>query len=382
MPDLAPVSTSYPTRYSNVAITLHWLIGILLLFEVGLGLRMVAAHGAQRFAAFQLHKSIGITLLLLVVLRLVWRWRNTPPPLVHSGWERALAHGVHLLFYALLFALPLSGWLIVSSSRIMLPTLLYATIPWPHLPGFETMSPATRDIWNGAGKFVHNNGLYVAYGLFALHLAGVIKHQFVDRDADLARMAPGVAPGVWRDWRVMAILLGSVVAIGLGLQWLPIGGSARTSMHSSRDVALVPAAEPARKAPNAVSVRPATDESNASDVAGNTSDAATVTSPDWRIAAGSTLRFATNWSGDAINGSFGRFDGDIRFDPYHLDTARVEIRIPVASAATGDVQRDETMKSADWFAAASFGNAIFNANRFRKVGDDRYIATGTLTIKA
>ena len=379
MPIATPETAPVAARYTNVAIVLHWAIGILLLFEIGLGLRMEDATGSARFATFQLHKSIGITILLLIALRLVWRWRNTPPPLVHGGWERTLAHAVHVLFYVLLFALPLSGWLIVSSSRIVVPTLLYGTIPWPHLPGFATMAGGTRDAWNGAAKFLHHSGIYLIYALFALHLAGVIKHQFVDRDRDLARMAPGIAPGVWRDWRVVAIAAGIVLALGLGLQWLPLGSKARAA-----PVAEVPVAPPTvpQPAPDPVANVATPVADNASEpAAANSTEAVANASPVWRIAAGSSLRFVTQWSGDAVNGSFTRFDGDISFDPAHLDAARVEIRIPVATASTGDAQRDETLRSSDWFSAAAFGTAVFRAKRFRHVDGDRYVASGTLTIK-
>ena len=100
--------TADSTRYSNTAIILHWLIAALLIFEVGLGLRMEDATGAAKFAAFQLHKSVGITILLLVAFRLVWRFKRRPPGLDASGWERLSAQVVHGLFYVLLFALPLS----------------------------------------------------------------------------------------------------------------------------------------------------------------------------------------------------------------------------------------------------------------------------------
>ncbi|WP_293882081.1 YceI family protein [Sphingomonas sp.] len=379
MPSLTPSPSTVATRYTTVAIVLHWLIGALLLFEVGLGLRMEGAHGAARFASFQLHKSIGITILLLVALRLVWRWRNTPPPLVHSGWERALAGGVHILFYGLLLVIPFSGWLIVSSSRIVVPTLLYGAVPWPHLPGLDTLPAAARDNWNAVGKFAHHNGVYLIYALFALHLAGVVKHQFVDRDGDLARMAPGIAPGVWRDPRLIGIVVIAILAVGLGLQWLPITGTVVSSQVVASPAVTSPLSsnlvtDPKKDVPAPI-------DEDATPIIGNTSSAEKAsTSPNWKIAPGSTLRFTTNWSGDAIVGSFSNFDGNISFDPDHLDTAHVEIRIPLNSASTGDAQRDETLKSSEWFAASTFGTAVFKADRFRKAGRG-YVASGSLTLK-
>lgn len=379
MPSLTPSPSSIATRYTTVAIVLHWLIGALLLFEVGLGLRMEGAHGAARFASFQLHKSIGITILLFVMMRLVWRWRNTPPPLVHSGWERALAGGVHVLFYGLLLVIPFSGWLIVSSSRIVVPTLLYGSIPWPHLPGLADLPAAARDNWNAIGKFAHHNGVYLIYVLFALHLAGVVKHQLVDRDTDLARMAPGIAPGVWRDPRLIGIVVAAVLAVGLGLQWLPINGTAMRPQTSASTTDIAPIASNPAIDPKLGVPEPIVAEATAVDGNASSTEVASI-SPEWKIAPGSTLRFTTNWSGDAIVGSFSNIDGKISFDPDHLDTAHVEIRIPLNSASTGDAQRDETLKSSEWFAVATFGTAVFKADRFRKA-DHGYLATGSLTLK-
>src|SRR6201999_4346461 len=91
---------------------------------------------AQKFKLFQLHKSLGITVLLLMVLRVLWRFIGRTPalPAWLSWYERAGAKAAHLSLYLLLFALPLTGWALVSSSALPIPTLLYQTIPWPHIP--------------------------------------------------------------------------------------------------------------------------------------------------------------------------------------------------------------------------------------------------------
>ncbi|MDB5686969.1 MAG: YceI family protein [Rhizorhabdus sp.] len=361
------------TRYSTVAIILHWLIAGLLIFEVGLGLRMEAAHGAAKFAVFQLHKSIGITILLLVALRLVWRFYRTPPAIAAKGWERALAHAVHILFYVLLFALPISGWIIVSTSRIVVPTLLYGVIPWPHVPGLAS----AKEAWHAAAEFLHVNLVKLIYALFALHVAGALKHHFLDRDGDIARMAPGTKPGAWADPRLILIGFGVVIAAGLGLQWLPVG----RAVTPPSPVVEAPATVAPEPAPAVVADAPpqATVEEEAP--IANTTEAVAEAVPSWTISGDSTLHFRTSWSGDAINGGFKGFDGDIIFSPDHLDRSHVEIRIAMASVFSGDDQRDETLKSADWFAIAAHATAIFKADRFRKLGADRYVANGTLRMK-
>jgi polyisoprenoid-binding protein YceI len=101
----------------------------------------------------------------------------------------------------------------------------------------------------------------------------------------------------------------------------------------------------------------------------------------WRIEKGSSLRFRTSWSGEVITGGFTTFDGKIEFSPDMLQDSRVEVRIDTGSVFSGDDQRDNTLRSADWFAVGSQGAAIFRADRFRKTGADRFVGSGTLTLK-
>ena len=365
--------------YTPVAIVLHWLIAALLIFQVGLGLRMQHAQGPAKFAAFQLHKSVGITILLLTAIRLLWRWYRRPPHLVVTGWQRALAHGVHLLLYGLLLALPLSGWVIISSSRIEVPTLLYGTIPWPHVPGFATMAAATRDMWHSAAQFSHGALVKLLYGLFALHLAGALKHQLLDRDDEMARMVPGIRPGRWSDPRLIAIGLGMVLAAALGRQLLPIGPAAPAVVSAAAPApTLAPAAEESAPASNEASEAASAD---AVPAAGIASQPAPEPLPQWAIAAGSSLQFATTWSGTAVNGGFKTFDGDIAFSPDQLAHSHVRISVATGSVFSGDSQRDETLKSAEWFSVPGFPAAMFVADRFSKTGKDRYLAKGTLRIK-
>jgi len=327
-------------------------------------------RGAAGFAAFQLHKSVGITILLLVALRLVWRWYRTPPPAVVTGWQRVLAHSVHLAFYVLLFAIPLSGWAIVSTSRTIVPTLLYGVVPWPNLP-LAGLAAGAKSAWYDAAEFIHGNLWWVVLALFALHLAGALKHQWIDRDGELARMAPGVGGRRW-DPRLILILLGFVGAAALAwqMQFAP--------------PAPVPAPVAAAVPPVAAAVletAPTQSPTAAEPVATEAPIEKPALSSSWTIAPASTLRFRTTWSGSAVDGGFQRFGGHIVFDPAALDKARVTIDIDTASVFSGDAQRDETLKSEDWFGVASHAKSVFRADRFRRLGEGRYRATGTLTLK-
>ena len=365
-------------RYSTVAIVLHWLIGALLIFEIGLGHNMEEAEGPAKFAVFQLHKSIGITILLLVAVRLLWRFMRRPPAVSAKGWEKALAYIVHGLFYLLLFALPITGWIVISSGRIVVPTLLYGTLPWPDAPGFANMVATAKEGWHDAAAFIHVTLANVMLALFALHVLGALKHHFIDRDPDIAKMAPATRPGSWIDPRLWLIGLGVVAAAALGLLWKPAGQPAAkaTVPTEAMDAAPLPS-EPANATAATEEPRPA--DNAAAEVA--KMDASAAASSDWAIGKGSSLHFHTSWSSAAIDGGFTGFDGTIRFSPDHLDTSRVAIRVHTTSVFSGDTQRDETLKSADWFDTGAHGLATFTADRFRKTGPGAYIANGTLRLK-
>ena len=188
----APQSAGHRDRYTFVAITLHWVMALGILALAGLGLIMVHIHLPlrERFALYQLHKSIGITILLAACLRLAWRMLHEPPalPAHMPPVEKMAAHGGHLVLYFLLFFLPLTGWALVSASVLHLPTYLYGTIPWPHLPVLSSL-PNKAPV-EAVLKLIHR---YVAWTLLALvvgHAAAALRHHFIAQDGVLQRMLP------------------------------------------------------------------------------------------------------------------------------------------------------------------------------------------------
>ncbi|WP_243443939.1 cytochrome b [Asaia prunellae] len=140
--------TTSSERYGAVAMILHWIMALGILFMLGLGLVMV--HGSLdpgiMYRLFQLHKSIGITLLAVALLRVVWRFLHHPPafPASMSLGEIRLAKLGHALLYMELFFMPLSGWALVSSSVFAIPTVLYGIVPWPDLPFLSISQTGSR----------------------------------------------------------------------------------------------------------------------------------------------------------------------------------------------------------------------------------------------
>jgi cytochrome b561 len=174
------------SRYSLVSIVLHWSIAVLIVWNILLGWNMGDLPPEQRFGAYQTHKSIGLTVLTLSLLRLGWRLANPAPPLPShmKGWERLFARGTHVLFYVLMIGVPLGGWALVSSSPLNLPTSFWGLFDWPHLP--LPKSKALSDQIESA----HGLGAWIIVITLGLHVAGALKHQFLDRDTVLWRMLP------------------------------------------------------------------------------------------------------------------------------------------------------------------------------------------------
>jgi cytochrome b561/polyisoprenoid-binding protein YceI len=355
-------------RYSLVAILLHWTIALAIILQVALSSRM-DAHTPQAFAVTQLHKSIGITILLLSLVRLAWRLINPPPPEPEglAPWERKLSAAVHWGFYGVMIAMPLTGWIMVSASRTAIPTLLYGVVHWPNLPGLADLAPTAKKTWHDFGVVGHGLIAKLIYVLLALHVAGALKHQLLSREEPvLGRMAPGAVSGRWLEPRLVLIALAFAGVIAFGLFFQP--------------PLPVMAAPPPPPQPDLVAPAP---EAPAAPVAA--SPAATPASPaplaHWTVLPGSQLTFATTWSGSAVAGRFEAWKADILFSPDALDKSKVAVTIDMASARTGDAQRDASLPSSDWFDAATHPKAVFTASRFEKTGADAYVAHGTLDLR-
>lgn len=181
-------------RYTRIAMLLHWLVAILILCNVLLIWTVDFWPDDLVRPVIDTHKSIGITVLGLAVLRLLWRVVNPPPamPTDYRPWERHAAHAAHWVLYALIFCLPLSGWLHDSAWKEAgtHPMYLFGLFEWPRIGavgGFD--APAQDQVHDTLGR-VHAAFGYVLYALLALHVLGALKHQFLDGHAELQRIWP------------------------------------------------------------------------------------------------------------------------------------------------------------------------------------------------
>lgn len=182
------------TRYGTVAMSLHWLIAAAVLFNVWLGFTMNEMQSADpdRIWYVQMHKSTGLSILVLSVVRVLWRFVNPMPalPAHMATWERVLARGVHYAFYVLIIAIPLAGWAMVSSSPAGRPTIWYGLFEWPHIPWLAELPREDKQQIVGFFHDTHNLLAYLAIALVVLHTAAALKHHFWDRDTVLSRMLP------------------------------------------------------------------------------------------------------------------------------------------------------------------------------------------------
>ncbi len=328
-----------PERYGAVATVLHWTIAAAILTNLGLGWWMhraidVAATQARAIDAFQVHKSLGLTVLALSVLRLLWRLVHRAPPLPAAmpGWQRASARLVQWALYALMVIVPLSGWTYVSAqwrgdAPLAVPTLWFGLLDVPHLFDAAALGADERAAIAARNFTAHK---WLAWGMAALlfaHAAAALKHRFVNRDGVFESMVPR---------RGHTLALGAVL-VGL-------------AVLSALSV-----------------VRPgASDEARIEGVPGG-----------WVIDPASEIAFTGENAGTPFRGRFTRWQADIRLEPKMVITAIVQ----TGSARAGDAMYERTLAEGEWFDVDDHPTARYVAERVVPQPDGGALVEGTLTIK-
>lgn len=177
-------------RYSRVAVALHWLTATLLVIQVVVGFtfhRLFEQGTPERMELFTWHKTLGATILIIALVRLLYRWMNPPPPFPPElpRWERVASVWTHRTFYLLLIVVPLTGLIAVSDRG---PTTgLIGGIPLPTVPG---ITEATGDLSGEIHRFL----VYGTLLLLVAHIVAPLWHRFILRDRTTARMPPFTDP--------------------------------------------------------------------------------------------------------------------------------------------------------------------------------------------
>ena len=354
-------------RYSTVAIVLHWVLALGIAFQLALGFAM--PDGPAGFGEYQLHKSVGITILLLTLVRLAWRLTHRPPPPVERGFGGFLAKAVHTGFYLFLIAMPLTGWALVSTSRIEVPTVLWGVVPWPHLPLSRGLHEAAEE--------AHELIAWLGIALFLLHVAGVIRHQFLLRDGLLKRMGPGGSTAL------AGLLALAVVAVYFATGMKVAGDAVAEGAYGEEEEeehAHEAERVPLEASPTATPT-PEAEETAAAAVAVDEADKVAGPPSMWAIQPGGRLGFTVTSGSDSYRGSFSDWNGAIRFDPDNPESADLRITVRLASASLGDATMDATIQDTDFFASAANPTATWRSTSVRRTGPNRYSASGTLSLK-
>jgi cytochrome b561 len=192
MPAMRDGALSSAAKYTRVAVGLHWVIAVMIACNIALAIGSGYAPDAWVRPMIDLHKSIGITVLGLVFLRIAWRVTHRPPPLPadYRRWEVAAAHAAHMALYGLILAMPITGWIHDSawSAAASHPMMLFWVIPWFRLGFITALDPAAKEHVHTLFGEIHTYISYGLYGMIGIHVLGALKHQFFDRQPEVQRM--------------------------------------------------------------------------------------------------------------------------------------------------------------------------------------------------
>jgi cytochrome b561/polyisoprenoid-binding protein YceI len=348
-------------RYSLAAIILHWAIAALLAFQISVGWALEDL-GARGFALYQLHKSVGIAILALTLLRIGIRYWKPRPAKLEGGWQGALASTVHLGLYAFMLGAPLTGWALVSTAKVKVPTLIFGIIPLPHLP-----LPASA---HGLAEGGHGLIAWLGIALILLHVAGALRHHLLMRDGLIWRMIPN---------RSTALLVGlpALILLGFALGRVILPAAAPVT------AAVAPAAqEPEATAPAAAINNTEPDNSAvANEMIAEEEEEPVGPPPAWTVQPGGTIGFAVGNDGQTISGRFAKWTAAIVMDPDHPETADIRVSIDMASASVDDAYQDGMLPGDEFFAVASHPTATFTAKGAEQTGANAYRASGRLSLK-
>ena len=338
------------TDYGLVAKLLHWTVAALIVGLLALGVYMHELpasnvdEAARKYWYYSLHKTIGITALLLATIRVLWACIQTSPVPLNSEHhlENLAARTVHWVLYGAIVVMPVTGWLHHAASTG------FAPIWWPLPQDLPLVAKSERLAIYFSWAHVCTAWLLVL--ALAMHIAGALKHAFIDRDETLSRMLAGaspthveikpekLSPAVPAVLTVLAFLavIGAATVLDQRITATPTGRSTVLQARDGRD-------------------------------------------GTWLVDyARSRLEIVVKQSGQPVAGHFQRWSAKINLDPHALDDARIVVAIDIASLSLGGVSNEAI--SQDFLNAAAHPTARFVAESVVAAGEDTYQAIGTLSL--
>ena len=342
------------SHYNFVARLLHWLIAGLIVAQYALAELSEWAEDAgnvvERLALLANHKSIGMTILALAVIRLAWRIFNKPPVLPSSmqPWQKLASHAAHWLIYLLIFCLPLSGWLMSSANAY--------SVSWFNLFVFPDLVGADKSL---ASFFhsVHEIMTEVLFVIVIVHIVAALKHHYVDKDGVLGRMASVFG------WLVFIATVALVIILFGRLDSPSVNG------QTSQDAGKGNLTESAKvgSQDNAKSV---SQTSSLSDL------------PVWDIDyQNSYIKFTGDQAGAPFDGVWKQWKAVMQFDAEQLDKSAFNVTIDTTKVDTEDQERDDYILGEYFFDTTVFKTATFSAKEFQAQPDSQFTSEGVLSIK-
>ncbi len=317
-------------RYGDVAVIFHWLIAFFIIGLLVIGKYMTSLDESDvvRFELTQWHKSFGLTVLFLSVLRLVWRVTHRPPPEPASipHWQQHVASIAHTSLYVLMFFLPITGWIMSSASPLNIDTVLFNVITVPHLPPFSEL-PNKAEIAADFHEYHELAGNLLILILLA-HIGAALKHHLIDKDTILVRMLP--------DWASRPFKV-KVTALGAGI----VGLSAALFMYAN---------------------------------AGN--QAALLAAGD------SEVSFIADVTGDDTPGAFTQTSVTAVIDTNTPANSSIVAVVTTASLTSDNSQVEGSLPDTEWFDVEGYPEARFESTTISGIDETTLQVEGNLTIKS
>lgn len=185
------------THYTVVGIAFHWTMAAMVFAQLGLGWWMGRlGAGWPKLHAYEIHAGLGAAILLLVPMRIAWRFLVPRPISTEDipGWQHIAARATHYGLYGLMIALPLTGIVIVAGLVEADALRAFGLVPLPVVSWVVDLPVITQAKWEGRAELAHDILVWTMIGLIVAHVGAALKHHLIDRDAVLHRMAPAIEP--------------------------------------------------------------------------------------------------------------------------------------------------------------------------------------------
>lgn len=326
-------------QYTNIAKSLHWLVAGLIVSQYVLAeLAEKAKENDQildQLALLANHKSIGITILVLALIRLVYRFKNPAPalPSSMSAWQVQASKASHFLLYGFLFALPITGWLMSSAKSYSVSYFNLLA-----LPDFIAPNERLAEQLQAAHYYLGEALFYIAL----LHVAAALKHHFLDKDDVLKKMSSKLAYAIFALASV-AVILG----FGRLFNSAPLEAPSTSTQSAQSDV----------------------------------SEFRLSALDQWDIDyEQSSIKFIGDQAGAPFEGEWQQWTAAIQFDSGNLEESRFDVTIDLTSGFSNDQERDDTIRSEEFFDVEQFPSASYQADDF-SVSDNGFVGQGKLSIK-